>query len=125
MKLTKKQIEFLRKHAEIVVECLPEDISIKGNVLASGDDAEDKLAEDSIREDLENGNEWAWCTIKVSLQWKGYEGVDYLGACSYKSKSDFIEQDGYFPDMVASAFDDLVASIENDIESFKTLLEVA
>lgn len=115
-KLNDNQKSFLRSQSDIIVECLPEDLQIKGNASAI-DDETDAQVEREILEQLDSGNEWAWCTIKVSLKWKGYEGTDYLGACSYKSKKDFIEANDYFPDMVAIAFNDLVDNIESDINN--------
>jgi len=122
MKLTTKQKNFLRLHSEIVVECLPEDLEIEGNASAIDPETDAAIAQE-IRDQLEAGNEWAWCCIMVSVSWKGFEGVDYLGACSYKSKADFMESDGYFPDMVARAFDELVEAIESDMENMLTLWE--
>lgn len=92
----------IRKEATITVQCLPEDIEVRGNCMASGDDAVDKECEDRIVADLENGNDWAWCTVKVTAEWNGITGVDYLGCCSYDSEKDFRQPGGYFDNMVAN-----------------------
>jgi hypothetical protein len=99
------------------VECLPEDIPVRGNALASGDDAEDKACEDEILARLDSGDQWAWCCVKVTatLECKApkYEvdhssngpcyrmatdvslvGVDYLGGCSYTDEKDFLACSG-------------------------------
>lgn len=123
-KLNDNQKSFLRSQSDIIVECLPEDLQIKGNASAI-DDETDAQVEREILEQLDSGNEWAWCCIKVTLKWKGFEGTDYLGACSYKSKKDFIESNDYFPDMVSRAFDELVAKIESDIETVLPLIKGA
>lgn len=123
-KLNDNQKSFLRSQSDIIVECLPEDLQIKGNASAI-DDETDAQVEREILEQLDSGNEWAWCCIKVTLKWKGFEGTDYLGACSYKSKKDFIEANDYFPDMVSRAFDELVAKIESDIETVLPLIKGA
>lgn len=123
--LSDTQKLWLRGQADITIEALPDDTPIRGNALVSGDEAEDRRAEDEIIKQLEAGNEWAWCTIKVTASWKDFEGTDYLGSCSYKSKRDFIECDHYWPDMVARAFDDLVAAVEQDIEALLPLMERA
>jgi hypothetical protein len=82
----------------------PEDIPIEGNVLASGNDKEDKLAEDLVREELEDGNEWAWCLLQVEVTDMDSENEnvvsEYLGGCNYRSKRDFIANSGYYEDMV-------------------------
>ena len=81
-----------------------EDVGIEGNVLASGNDAMDKAAEDLVREELEDGNEWAWCTIQVEVtdMDSDNENVEseYLGCCNYRSKKDFVKSEGYYSDMV-------------------------
>src|SRR6266478_4171182 len=94
---------------EFIVTCEPEDTRIEGNAMASGDDAQDEECYAWIRDQLERGNEWAWCCVKVvariavTLKRDGrvdddvaLEGVDYLGGCSYKSEADFCQPGGYF-----------------------------
>ena len=83
---------------EFTIECIPEMIEIKGNVMASGDDAVDRKAEQRVRNRLARGNDWAWCTVKVTAWCDGLSASDYLGCCSYHSQEDF-EKDGYFKDM--------------------------
>ena len=87
------------------VECLDEDIPIRGNCSAV-DEEVDKETENWIQEQIEAGNEWAWCCVRVtaSVEFDGkkFVGNDFLGACSYKSKQDFIEC-GYFEDMKQQA----------------------
>lgn len=112
---TKKQICFSLPTMEDVnfsIECLEEDIQVKGNACASGNDAEDKEIEDSIIEQLNNGNAWAWCTIKVTAKYKNEEGSDYLGCCSYQDEKDF-KNDGYYTDMKQMAFDELIRNLES------------
>jgi hypothetical protein len=54
-----------------------------------------------IESELENGNTWAWCTVRVSLVFPYFNiKVDeYLGCCSYIDKESFLEC-GYYEDMV-------------------------
>lgn len=118
--LTKDDVEF-------TVECLEEDIPVRGNALVSGDDEEDKKAEDAIIADYNSGNSWAWCTVKVTAKHPNLpdiEGVDYLGACSYKSQKDFEENSGYFGDMKDRALEELNREIQSNLEALNTL-EVA
>lgn len=98
------------------LECLPEDIGVRGNALASGDDGEDRRAEDAIIADLEAGNEWAWCCVKVTAEWNGFEGKDYLGGCSYASEDDFKQPGGYYDDMKQQALDDLYRTVRSAVE---------
>ncbi len=83
---------------EWTLEALPEDSSIEGNASAIDEETDAEIAE-SIREQLESGNEWAWCVAKVTGKWNGIEISDYLGGCSYKSADDFKALGGYFQDM--------------------------
>lgn len=68
--------------ATFTIECRPEDVPVRGNVLASGDDALDKRDEDAILAKLDVGNTWAWCTVRVVATWNGFEGEAFLGCCS-------------------------------------------
>lgn len=102
---------------EFTIKCLQEDMSVRGNCMASGDDALDKKCEDKIIRQLENGNEWAWCCVKVTAKYKEFEGVDYLGGCSYKNEKDFIKNSGYFGDMKIQALDALNASIASTAQN--------
>lgn len=99
---------------EFKIECLPEDTEIRGNALASGDDAIDKAHEDMLIEQYNSGNEWAWCCVKVTATIPGLEeieGTDYLGCCSYKSEEDF-KKDGSFKDMCKIAKDELLMRVK-------------
>ena len=93
---------------EVTVECLPEDVSVRGNAVCSGDEEYDKAVEDKIIADLEF-NPWAWCVVKVTATAEdlpGFEGCDYLGGCSYSSEAEF-RAGGYFDDMKTEAIAEL------------------
>ena len=68
----------------------PEIIEVRGNTLASGDDAEDKGCEDEILERLKHGDIWAWACVSVTATFEGFTGSNELGCCSYKDTQDFI-----------------------------------
>ena len=96
------------KSAGFVIEVIAEqdDCEVRGNALASGDDAADRECEDTIIERLNNGDVWAWASVAVKVShpaWPEIEGVDYLGCCSYADEADFTAYDGYYPDMVREA----------------------
>jgi hypothetical protein len=88
-----------------------DDLQVRGNALVSGDDDDDRQAEDEIIERLESGDVWAWASVKVEavIEVDGEEitGEDYLGACSYADYRDFIEPGGYYDDMKVEAKNDL------------------
>jgi len=89
--------------------------------MASGDDDIDREAEEWILAQLESGNDWAWCRVRVTARWKGFEGSDSLGACSYKSEADFCTEDGYFADMKQAALDELNEAVQDAAGKIDTL----
>ena len=96
------------------LECFPEEMSYVGNCSAI-DDETDRQQEAWIRSELQSGNEWAWCWVKVTARYKGIDGVvgiDTLGGCSYRSEEDFRQPGDYFDDMKAAALADLRAQLE-------------
>jgi hypothetical protein len=95
------------QEAQFSIECLEECVQVRGNAIASGDDRLDTNTENLILEELDSGNQWAWCTVRVVAEWNGLEGDDYLGCCSYKDEKDFIERSGYYEDMKAQALAEL------------------
>lgn len=91
-----------------------DDIAVRGNAMASGDNAADKECEDAIIARLEAGDLWAWCCVEVRATYKGHEASDTLGCCSYIDEKDF-RSDAYFKDMCNTALerlnDDLAATL--------------
>jgi hypothetical protein len=119
--------ELRADEVEFVTLCHPEDISIEGNCMASGDDEVDATQEQWVRDQLDGGNEWAWCMVEVVARWKGWEGRDTLGGCSYLSREDFCrDENGYYwPDMKAAALDALnaeLAEADADLEELRELV---
>lgn len=97
--------ELTETEVEFILECEPESAPIEGNASAI-DDETDRETAAWIRDQLDAGNEWAWCAVTVTARWKGFTGCDHLGCCSYRSRKDF-EQGGYYEDMKAQALADL------------------
>ena len=61
---------------------------------------------------------WNWCQVVVSVRprkTKVYEGEQSLGQCSYKDKQDFIDNSGYYEDMIKDATADLNQQIKRKI----------
>ena len=107
-----EQVEALGFDIDIRAEF--DDIPVRGNALASGDDAEDRAAEDEIIARLEAGDVWAWARVRVTVthpDMPGLDGWDSLGACSYRDEADFIAG-GYYDDMVREALRNLIESSE-------------
>lgn len=109
--VTNDFIRVLRKRATITLTAEPEDIPIRGNVLCSGDDEIDRQAENDVQQDLDSGNECAWCCMHVKVSYLGLEANEYLGACSCKSLEDFKCHSGYYEEMIQSALEQLADHI--------------
>lgn len=86
------------------ITCEPEDISPRTQI-------DDEGMVSHIEREMEH-NKWAWCQIMVTASWGGFEGTQYLGACSYKDKADF-KKDGYFLQMKNEATSTLKRSIRD------------
>jgi hypothetical protein len=106
----RKESNMLRPLTETEVEfsisVLPEDIPVHGNASAIDEDTDARIEADTRRE-LANGNDWAWCVVRVTAKWGDYEGHAYLGGCSYRDEREFTHPDGYYPQMKAEALEDL------------------
>jgi len=88
------------------IEATPEDVPVRGNAMASGNDELDKRAEDEILARLESGDEWAWCNVRVTCTDGISEGESWLGGCSYRNEEDF-KAGGYYETMKAEALEDM------------------
>lgn len=120
-KLTKPQLERLKAKTQFTTVPLPEHADVRGNAMASGDDKADKECEDKILEDLERGNQWAWCTAETKAKFGDFVGTAYLGCCSYASSLEFENCNG--DDMRNEAFADLVSNIEKSQADLAILLD--
>jgi hypothetical protein len=93
------------------VTASPDDVDYRGNCSAIGIE-EDAATEKWIQEELESGNEWAWCQIEVCGRLGDLEASEYLGGCSYKSKEDFMQPGCYFDDMKREVISQLKTKLE-------------
>ncbi len=55
--------------------CHPEDEPIEGNASAI-DEETDRKAEQWIYDQLDGGNQWAWCCVEVKCSWQGFAASD-------------------------------------------------
>lgn len=110
----------LLKRATITLECESEDIPYVGNCSAI-DAVTDREQESWIREQLASGNEWAWCQVTVRAGYRGFAGVDHLGACSYTSEASLREPGGYFDDLCWQACAEIADRL---IEAISVLAEL-
>lgn len=61
-------------------------------------------------------NEWYWSVVTVRVEYMNedcdeFTAQVYLGACSYKSRMDFIKTSGCYEDMLSEALEDLNSQI--------------
>ena len=108
----------VKKFAAGVVYTLsisPEDMPVRGNASAWDDEAENESYAAEIIEQLERGNDWAWCIVTVTARHPdiaGLSGVDHLGGCSYRNEAELTQPGGYYDGMRAEALDDLLKQID-------------
>lgn len=96
----------------------PSDISVHGS-FSNGDDAEDKRIEADIMQDFDNGNTWAWCDVTVTYEINGIEmGCDHSSGCNYTDLDQFIQEGGYYQDMIEVAYDEAVEACKPMIAWF-------
>jgi hypothetical protein len=95
-----------------------EDVSVRGH-FAGGDDVADAAMCDEIIRRADNGDVWAWCTVRVRCSVDGFQGEDYVGGCSYTDTRDFMGVGGYFSDMVDQAMVDLINTLKAEQETAK------
>lgn len=115
------KFEKLLKTIEYRIECLPEDTEIRGNLIESDDKEADREDENKVIEDLNNGNQWAWCIVRVIASVPSIPELtcdDYLGACSYQSEKDF-KDGGYYDDMCNQTKAELVKRLREIKESLE------
>jgi len=97
---------------EFSIECL-EEYEHPNNSFALDDETQEEVV-NSILKDLNNGNEWAWCSIRVNGSYKNIlKASDYLGCCSYESEEDFIKNSEYYEDMKEVIYQDIIKQLES------------
>ena len=107
----------------VKLEVHQSDIPVKGNAMASGDDKYDRKVENQILKRLNDGDVSAWfdCVVTVAIEWEDgtkeyeYEAFDSLGGCSYTSVKEFIDPDGYYGDMLETAWDTVIYDAGKDL----------
>ena len=106
------------KTVEFNVEADQDYTDVRGNAMASGDGEYDHKVEDSVLADLDDGNVWAWASVKVSASIDGIECADYLGCCNYKNEADFLK-DVYYLDMKSEALSELRIEVEGSMRAIE------
>ncbi len=103
------------------IEVEQDDMPVRGNAVVSEDAEQDREIEDEIIERLNNGDVWAWASVRVVAQYKGFEGHAYLGGCCYDDEQDFINNSGYYEDMCIEAKEDLLKQLKRASKAYSEL----
>lgn len=90
-----------------------EDMPVRGNAMASGDNALDKQVEDEILARLDRGDTWAWCCVEVIAKFRSLQARTFLGGCCYRDEADFKANSIYYEDMMDEAYKDLLTQWED------------
>ncbi len=110
----------LKDRVTYKVYCEEEHLPYVGNCSAIDEDT-DRSNEKWIADQLEAGNDWAWCSVRVSASFRGVVGVDHLGGCSYLSEEDFCTPGGYWDDLKNGALRNLAEQL---LEVHATMIEI-
>lgn len=94
---------------DFTIECL-EELEHPNDCFALDIESQEEIV-NSIIEDLNSGNEWAWCCVRVIGTYKGIVANDYLGGCSYPSEEHFRTCD-YYEDMKQTVFNQIIEQLE-------------
>lgn len=111
---------FSRAGVSFTVSLEEESVEVRGNAMASGDDAANREVENEILTRLDRGDLSAWCSGKVeaSIEFNGqtFKGVAYLGCCSYATDAECEKSliEDYRLDDEARA--DLIATLESAVK---------
>lgn len=96
------------------------DFTPENEDVSPSDNMDDQEMINYVIEQYNAGNEAAWFCAKVEVKFRGIEGTDYLGCCSYGSFKEFqSDESGYYVDMINQCID----QINSDIESNNELIQ--
>lgn len=112
-----------RDDVTITLKAEQDDLDVRGNAMASGDDAFDLEVENEILNRLETGDVWAWAHVAVTATWNGFSASNAISGCSYANEADFTRPGWYYDDMVSEAIDRLNADIAATYSTVAELLE--
>ena len=82
------------------------------SVAPETDDPRDHFDDNGETEQAIAEGRYEWFMARVEAQRDGITlGTDYLGGCCYESARDFIDESGYYADMVAQSIDEARATL--------------
>ena len=113
--------EKIKNNVMISLTMEPEEMQIEGNASALDDEEENARTYKWIRDQIDDGNDWAWCSVTVTVTLGTFSGSDSLGGCSYESEKAFRVPGGYYSDMVWEATQACAYEITQSIETLRKL----
>jgi hypothetical protein len=122
--MNKEMIELIfnkiKGNVWITLSMYPETMPLEGNASCI-DEETDAANNEWIRSEIESGNDWAWCHVRVTATLGAFSGSDSIGGCSCRSEDDFRNTSGYFADMVAEATLACAHEIAESIDALRRL----
>lgn len=106
-----KTVEF---DMDICVDTTP----IRGNAVSSNDAVCDRECEDAIIAELNDGNDWAWGSVRMIASIGRTSRADFLGCVSYASEDAFKDTE-YYLDMKGNALSDLRTELEDCLDGIR------
>ena len=107
----------------IKVEALQEDTAPEHHARVCG------FSEDwvkSVREMMAKNRIWGWCMVKVTVEHEDYPeitGSATLCGCSHRSKKDFINNSGYYEDLVNDALAETQTVVYDKYHELQNLVD--
>jgi hypothetical protein len=75
---------------------------------------------DAVEDMIDKHGLWGWCQVTLTARVGPLKGEAHMGGCSYESDDDFIQNSGYYNDMVSDA----IADLQNSIDATYALIHV-
>jgi len=98
--------------------CEPEQFTTPEEHLCTDEPEDDAKDCELIRQRLDSGDQWAWCSVRLVGRFRALECWDSLGSCNFESEDDF-RQSGYFADMQLEVLRQLQEEASNIAEFFR------
>ncbi len=108
-----KALQLSRAKGLLKLEDTTISVDISQEDTAPGSDFDDASVAAAVRKAWEDGNDWAWCVVRVRVTAGGVAGEDYLGQCSYEDEDDFRSTSGYFEGMKERAAMRVIEKLES------------
>lgn len=101
-------------HWELIDTQERDGFTIELHFAPEDDDPRGHFDDDGETAEAIHNGDYLWFVARVTVSKAGIDlGTDYLGGCCYESAADFMEEGGYYADMIEAAMDDARAALES------------